>query len=418
MKNSSISRRESGDERRSVAYAEQTAQAMRTGAAAMPDARAASLTQLQHQQRASSSSQAVQLMACADMMAGRSADPPVQRVDAEQPAHIDGAPVAQLKTIIGYEPQTLGVSGGVEQIGKKMVAYLDPDDPIKGAKTNATEIPLSMDYFSRVYPNRTAGWHRGHLLNARLGGLNIGMNLVPIPNSMNTGAHSDIEEIAKRLVGIGVPSSYRASYDFEEAEDSGDVRITLEAGIEPLPRDDGEHRELEKRLGVRGLQVRMEAEILGKDVVDRPSSPQATETTALDERPYVSGEPRSAHNDTRIAEKGWGILKNENGNEVSLTKTEQSDVVKTLAPEGNVFDRETLGRSTGYEGRAAVDKERHVDEAWAWLNENMPDAVGLIEKDAYDFLDEDEEARIDGIYDQFERRNRLYFKVIMDYFHS
>jgi hypothetical protein len=82
MKTRLTSRPESGEERRSVANAQSGAQLKQ--AAAMPDARASSLAQLQHLERASNSSQAAQLKATADMMAGRGVDAPMQRVEDEE----------------------------------------------------------------------------------------------------------------------------------------------------------------------------------------------------------------------------------------------------------------------------------------------------------------------------------------------
>lgn len=84
MKTRSSSRPASGEERRGAANAQSGAQLKQATVATMPDARAASLALLQHQDRASNSSQATQLKATADMMAGRSAGAPVQRVDDEE----------------------------------------------------------------------------------------------------------------------------------------------------------------------------------------------------------------------------------------------------------------------------------------------------------------------------------------------
>jgi len=81
MKTRSSSLPAAGDERRSTSHAQVTAQMKQASAAAMPDARASSLAQLQHQERASNSSQAAQLKARAEMMAGGA---PVQRVEDEE----------------------------------------------------------------------------------------------------------------------------------------------------------------------------------------------------------------------------------------------------------------------------------------------------------------------------------------------
>lgn len=82
MKTRLTSRAGSGEERRSAAKAPD---AMKfKGTATMPDTRASSLAQLQHQQLASNSGQAAQLRARAEMMAGRGADAPMQRVEDEE----------------------------------------------------------------------------------------------------------------------------------------------------------------------------------------------------------------------------------------------------------------------------------------------------------------------------------------------
>lgn len=84
MKTRSTSRPESGDERRSAANAQATAQMKQSSAATMSDARASSLAQLKHQERASNSSQAAQLKARADMLVGHGANAPVQGVEDEE----------------------------------------------------------------------------------------------------------------------------------------------------------------------------------------------------------------------------------------------------------------------------------------------------------------------------------------------
>lgn len=64
----------------------QPAKQLRPAAAAvMPDGRTVSLAQQWHQEQASSSTQAAQLRAHADLMAGGGADAPVQRVEDEEP---------------------------------------------------------------------------------------------------------------------------------------------------------------------------------------------------------------------------------------------------------------------------------------------------------------------------------------------
>lgn len=84
MKTRSTSYPASGEERRSAANAHASAQLRHSPTTAMPDVRAASLAQLQHQERASNSSQVAQLQARADLMAAHSVDAPVQCVEDEE----------------------------------------------------------------------------------------------------------------------------------------------------------------------------------------------------------------------------------------------------------------------------------------------------------------------------------------------
>lgn len=72
------------EERCGVAIAPAGAQLKRAASANMPDTRAASLAQLKLQRQAGSSSQAAQLKERAEMMGGRGADAPAQRVDDEE----------------------------------------------------------------------------------------------------------------------------------------------------------------------------------------------------------------------------------------------------------------------------------------------------------------------------------------------
>jgi hypothetical protein len=82
MNTRSFSRPESGEERRGASNAQAGVQ-MRQAPTAMPDVRPSSLAQLQHQERASNSSQVAQLKVRADVMAACSIDAPVQRVEEE-----------------------------------------------------------------------------------------------------------------------------------------------------------------------------------------------------------------------------------------------------------------------------------------------------------------------------------------------
>ena len=83
MKTRSSHRPVAGEERHNAVQAQSAAQLAQAPAASMADERSASLAQLQHQERASNSTQAAQLKAYADMMAGHDASASLQRVEDE-----------------------------------------------------------------------------------------------------------------------------------------------------------------------------------------------------------------------------------------------------------------------------------------------------------------------------------------------
>jgi hypothetical protein len=85
MKTRSTSQSAPDGPHRIAARAQGGVQLRQPGGGAMPDTRAASLAQLQHQQRASNSGQAAQLRACADLMAASGAQAPMQRTGEAQP---------------------------------------------------------------------------------------------------------------------------------------------------------------------------------------------------------------------------------------------------------------------------------------------------------------------------------------------
>ncbi len=264
----------------------------------------------------------------------------------------------QLKTSIEYKPQTLTFNGKNEQIGESMKAHLDPKDPIKGAKTNSKEIPLIMNYLNNNFSNRLGGWHRGHMLNAKLGGLNINMNLVPIPESMNTGSHSDVEGVAKRLTRVGVHSIYEVKYTIQPEQSK--ITINLYAKITPNPQDSSEQHELDIREGLDGMNVKMSSTILGDTVSYKPSSPQPTLNYSMDNRPLISGSKYSKYDDDRIEDQGWGMLKNPSSNEVALNQQDVTSVNNAIENNnslGNTFvvDREILSKSKKYQERVEAD---------------------------------------------------------------
>lgn len=84
MKSGLTDRPQAGAERGSAGNSHAIAQMKQGRSTATPRAHAPSLALLQHQQRADNSSQAAQLRACADLMAGRSSEGLVQRAEDEQ----------------------------------------------------------------------------------------------------------------------------------------------------------------------------------------------------------------------------------------------------------------------------------------------------------------------------------------------
>lgn len=133
MKARSNSRSETGGERRSLPSTHTPAQDKHAATACMPDARAASMAQLQ--EKADASSQATQLRACADMMAGQNGAP-VQRAEDED--LLQGKfPVAQREE---DEELLQGKFASVQRMedeellqGKfDTVQRMDEEDPLQG----------------------------------------------------------------------------------------------------------------------------------------------------------------------------------------------------------------------------------------------------------------------------------------------
>lgn len=279
----------------------------------------------------------------------------------------------QLKTAIKYDPQVVKIGEEEEIIGQSMEAYLDPDDPIKGTITNSHEIPLIMNYLNTKYPNRSRGWHRGHLLNAKLGGLNIPINLVPLPNSLNTAAHKIIEENVKRIVGIGVPCSYSVAYSFNEDPENKKIGIGLHITHRPNPRSDYEKSELQRRDGVNGGSHSLTTTITDVEDIDRPSSPQPSRIEDLEGNGIFVGEHHSGFQDTRIAGKGWGILKNDSGNDIALNVDQQNELMELYRQSGRMTHDSLMqsdayktlfyGHEDNYLIRLSIEKEKIRNEA-------------------------------------------------------
>jgi len=254
--------------------------------------------------------------------------------------------VAQLRTQVNYESQNIGypVGGGrrgTEKIGKTMDAHLDPADPIRGAPTDANEIDGLMTYLGQYYPAGSRGWHRGHLLNAKLGGLNIPSNLAPFTNAMNTGAHSIIEDSVKRLMGIGIPTHYLVKYSLVASAQAGTPTLTME--VEAQPADDGQRDELSIREIPPSQKYTISARTLFHNVDRRPRSPQPAHLGLGDGTSLIPvNDDYSKYQDKRIAQKGWGVLERE--------RHSRKGGIKRVGAALNAEDRERVEQQLDADG--------------------------------------------------------------------
>lgn len=143
-----------------------------------------------------------------------------------------GAPglqaTAQLATEIKHTPGTVPFAGKNYMVGKKMIAKLDPNDPVKGSATTYDNYDWMKGI--RAYYG-AAGVIRGHLLNHDLGGYGVPENLYPI-SSMANSQHSDrVEQKVKGAL------SDSASNTKNEIEYSVDVN---EKGPGDMPYENAE----------------------------------------------------------------------------------------------------------------------------------------------------------------------------------
>lgn len=254
--------------------------------------------------------------------------------------------VTQLKTQVNYESQNVDypVDNGTrtEKIGKVMDAYLDPLDPIRGTPTDAKEIDGLMRYLADAYPAGSRGWHRGHLLNAKLGGLNIPSNLAPFTNAMNTGAHSVIEDSVKRLVGIGIPTRYVVTYSLTGNQQAVTPKLTMK--VEPVPIDDDQQEDLDIREIPPVQEYTISARTLAFNIHRRPRSPQPAHLGLGDGTSTIPvQDDYSKFQDKRILEKGWGMLEKE-------TRSRTTGLVKRKAAPLDAADRDRVEQAIENEG--------------------------------------------------------------------
>jgi hypothetical protein len=263
--------------------------------------------------------------------------------------------VAQLRTQVNYESQNFaypGIGGPrTEKIGKTMDAYLDPQDPIRGAPTDAKEIDGLMKYLADVYPAGSRGWHRGHLLNAKLGGLNIPSNLAPFTNAMNTGAHSVIEDSVKRLVGIGIPTRYLVAYSLTGNAQAVTPKLTMK--VEPVPVGDDQQEDLDIREIPPVQEYTISARTLAYNVNRRPRSPQPAQLGLGDGTSVIPvQDDYSKFQDRRILEKGWGTLERETRSgkrkAAALKPEDRQRVEQTLDDNGGRLFADTVIGTAAY----------------------------------------------------------------------
>ena len=113
----------------------------------------------------------------------------------------------QRRTQIEYYTQVLHIAGiGSCIVGKRMDAFLDPNDPVRGSATNKTVQGSLMNGLTKHGP--TNNYLKGHLLNHDLGGLAIAANLFPITYEMNNQHSSMAEKPVKHSLYAGNPVYY------------------------------------------------------------------------------------------------------------------------------------------------------------------------------------------------------------------
>lgn len=107
------------------------------------------------------------------------------------------APV-QMKTYVKNQGQDYKYNGKTQMVGKKMQAWLDPNNPLRGqsANLNSSQNDLMSD-IREEYGIKGGGVVKGHLLNDNLGGSALSTNLYPITKGANSAHLGYVENIAK-----------------------------------------------------------------------------------------------------------------------------------------------------------------------------------------------------------------------------
>jgi hypothetical protein len=169
------------------------------------DNRPEAVTQRKLQEMANNSPQVKQLRALQEI-----ADKGVQSNHSNNysKTHLtanSNTPVYQMETKIRNTPQpyTYNSKHDKVDVGKKMEAWLDEDEPIKGqeAAVNASQEELMMrlrkKYLGKQYKKKAGHFVKGHMLNDNLGGTALNENLFPITVMANKQHLSYVENKVK-----------------------------------------------------------------------------------------------------------------------------------------------------------------------------------------------------------------------------
>jgi hypothetical protein len=107
----------------------------------------------------------------------------------------------QLKSDVKNTPQTYNFDGETVTVGKKMEAWLDPNDQLQGESANLNTSQDDMMAAIRKKYKLTGGEVvKGHLLNDNLGGVSEGKNLYPITMAANKDHLTHVENFSKDYV--------------------------------------------------------------------------------------------------------------------------------------------------------------------------------------------------------------------------
>lgn len=107
----------------------------------------------------------------------------------------------QRRTLIKNTGQNYTYGRGVQKVGRRMEAWLDPTDPVKGQKAEInTSQKRMMTAIRRAYGLTGGEVVKGHLLNDNLGGSALSVNLYPITRAANSAHLNYVENFAKRFL--------------------------------------------------------------------------------------------------------------------------------------------------------------------------------------------------------------------------